>query len=178
MAGNSSRNLDSKSGRSAMARSTGAQDTIASSAVCRDQRLGPRKARIRETSISVSFDLGLLLCSTDRKHLGFGEVGLQIGLEGFDADGDQIRRDVQRPGRGSGWQNAWAQRVRRRALAVATDQPIQTCQPGFRGSACKYDVTGSNKHGTPAACAVRSDGWNVGIIRIENDFAVAQCGKF
>jgi hypothetical protein len=50
-AGKSARTRGSKPGRPAMLHSTAVQATMASSAVWRLQRLGPRRARMRDTSI-------------------------------------------------------------------------------------------------------------------------------
>jgi hypothetical protein len=66
--GKRSRRRFSKPGRWSMLHSTSVQQTIASIAVCRLQRLGPRRARIRDTSMN-SF-LFLVQCGCRRPWVG------------------------------------------------------------------------------------------------------------
>src|SRR5574341_2257787 len=114
MAGNRARSRASKPAIRAMARSDSAQATTASMAMWRLQRLGPRRARVRDTSMEVSFCGPSGLAGPGQfegdginngwASGGQGAHGRQFRLERLDAGADEVGGNVQRPRRANGGQ--------------------------------------------------------------------------
>src|SRR3990167_796953 len=163
MAGNSARSRASKPSICAMARSDSAQATTASMARWRLQRLGPRRALMRDTSMVLSFCLS-----------GAGRVrGRLLGFEGLDARTDEVGGNIQRPGRGNGRQ----QGVGVGCHGIAAKREVgQTAQHMLGVARGQHHAVVLHKHGAARFFigSVFHDGGQVRVLRVQHHAAVAQ----
>ena len=153
------------------------QDTMASMAVCRLQRLGPRRARMRETSIGRF--LSVLACCRDQLAANSSRCSDECGCRSASKVSmpAAIRSggDVQRPGRGD-----WPPECRRRSggrRCVA--RPSVAGCPGWpaRLRCCRCASTTwpcRTNTARPPAARCGHDGGRLQVVRIENHFAIAQ----
>src|SRR5574343_1662083 len=140
--GKGSRRRASKPGRSAMATSAPSQRTMAWMAVWRLHRLGPRRARMRETSMTRCSLLFLQYRA--QRLLGLdGQQGFrfrQVEAVGLDAGGDYFLRQAQCPAGGDGSQHVGNVF---RLLGLADVRYVaQAADAGFVGPGTQDDAPG------------------------------------
>src|SRR5574343_883019 len=175
--GKRSRRRASKPGRSAMATSAPSQRTMAWMAVWRLHRLGPRRARMRETSMTRCSLLFLQYRA--QRLLGLdGQQGFrfrQVEAEGLDAGGDHFLGQAQRPAGSNGSQHVGNVFC---LLGLADVRYVaQAADAGFVGPGTQDDAPGGPRDPALAGGEVLGQLEAGRVGGEEDDFAIAQLGK-
>src|SRR5450830_1459256 len=151
------------------------QDTMASTAVSWLQRLGPRKARTRDTSIVKPL---ILLCSSGPAVAGLSLVADLIAvtarrcIESTQAGADQVCRQVQRPGGSHGCQHAVD------LAGGSRFQQVQAQQHGFDAAFGQHDVVFAHEGCTAAGGQLFGNGGQCAVLSIQGHRAIAQVSQF